>query len=1115
LNMQYLVFYLFKASAPAAIVLLQVSRGTKRLSTERGPMSNWSGTVSKPRTLRALGALYALANCGLSLLAQAAPLSSYTACSTGLAQEPSECTVTLTAKQTIDLQPVVPSGTVRVLTAEQAEGTVELRLPDAAKGTAPYANRAGLHSRIQFHLASGPQQAQTVRLTNPSQKPARVLISFTPASPEDSMSEQERAAEYAFAHAEFLRVQGSKDQSSEALAAYDNAVALWRQLGNQQELARALIWKSFYLFIKQSDYAGALRIASQARQLIPQLQPVEAANCWKITGFVNAQLAHYDAAANAYQQALALFTDTGDLFNQEVVLDNLAKVERLEGQSESALRHATRAAELAAQLGDAHRQLGIEEEIGAIDLSEGDLESANSAYESALLLLKSAPDPRLEGYIWSEMGVLYTLMGDFTRAEDALNQATEIWKLNPDTAGELNTLDDYGDLLLERNQPAAARAYYTRGLQLAEKSSVDRARTFLLRGIGKSFLQQGSNKDARENLEQALKLAGEINEADSVPETLCLLGDTAGQEHDFTRAARDYEQCRQAAIAAHDTYTEIRAEGGLAEIGFESGALEEAETHCERALGGIEAIRGHLRDQDLRTSYFASQHAYYDLEIQILMRMGLAHPGEGYQWRAFLIAERARARTLLDQVTASSDVRAAASQALIAEYEDLQRRLRRLETKPSGNGGSQGSQSEISRRSAIARLTVGEGELRREIADSGEVKSASASSLTLESLESLLPDDHSVLMEYWTGESGSYAWSLTRGGIRSFHLPPAGVLDRKCASFRKALLAATARDPRVSVEESVRTQSAKEAHWKQLGANLAASLFPPGALLPSTSTVLVVEDGAVETLPLVALPGLSMIPGTDGRLRRIAFLNEPSATIFAFLEERSMNPRPVRLAVFTGDASADTRSAEHGREIASNTGALAALPFTSNEADSIREIFGADAVQTFPSASLSPSTLQNLDWQQFTIGHFAMHAVLNQKYAELTALSSGDSSVSRSHSRRLLWYGDIRNLHLRLELVGLSACDTALGTQIPGEGLRGLTQAFFAAGSQRVLGTLWEVDDQATSEWMRHFYQALKETHSPAKALRRAQQAMAADPQWSDPYYWAGFVLAGDWRPIP
>ena len=115
----------------------------------------------------------------------------------------------------------------------------------------------------------------------------------------------------------------------------------------------------------------------------------------------------------------------------------------------------------------------------------------------------------------------------------------------------------------------------------------------------------------------------------------------------------------------------------------------------------------------------------------------------------------------------------------------------------------------------------------------------------------------------------------------------------------------------------------------------------------------------------------------------------------------------------------------------------------------------------------------------------------------------------------MLWYGDVCRLHARLDLVVLSACNTALGESLPGEGLMGLTQAFFAAGAQRALGTLWEVDDQATNQWMRHYYLALRETHSPHRGSAQAQQAMAADAQWSALYYWAGFVLAGDWRPLP
>jgi CHAT domain-containing protein len=115
----------------------------------------------------------------------------------------------------------------------------------------------------------------------------------------------------------------------------------------------------------------------------------------------------------------------------------------------------------------------------------------------------------------------------------------------------------------------------------------------------------------------------------------------------------------------------------------------------------------------------------------------------------------------------------------------------------------------------------------------------------------------------------------------------------------------------------------------------------------------------------------------------------------------------------------------------------------------------------------------------------------------------------------MLWYGDVCRLHAHLDLVVLSACDTASGEMVPGEGLVGLTQAFFTAGSQRVLGSLWPVDDEATSTLMRYFYTSLQTTRSPAAALRTAQRRMAATGPWQSPYYWSGFSLAGDWRKLP
>ncbi|MBC7912315.1 MAG: CHAT domain-containing protein, partial [Pyrinomonadaceae bacterium] len=108
---------------------------------------------------------------------------------------------------------------------------------------------------------------------------------------------------------------------------------------------------------------------------------------------------------------------------------------------------------------------------------------------------------------------------------------------------------------------------------------------------------------------------------------------------------------------------------------------------------------------------------------------------------------------------------------------------------------------------------------------------------------------------------------------------------------------------------------------------------------------------------------------------------------------------------------------------------------------------------------------------------------------------------------------EIYNLKLSAELLVLSACQTGLGKEIKGEGLIGLTRGFMYAGSQRVAASLWKVDDAATAELMARFYRGmLKEGHTPAAALRTAQVEMWQQKQWRAPYYWAAFVLQGEWK---
>ena len=108
---------------------------------------------------------------------------------------------------------------------------------------------------------------------------------------------------------------------------------------------------------------------------------------------------------------------------------------------------------------------------------------------------------------------------------------------------------------------------------------------------------------------------------------------------------------------------------------------------------------------------------------------------------------------------------------------------------------------------------------------------------------------------------------------------------------------------------------------------------------------------------------------------------------------------------------------------------------------------------------------------------------------------------------------DIYNLRLNADLVVLSACDTALGREIRGEGLMGLTQGFLYAGAGKVVASLWRVPDRATGELMTRYYRNMIEgSQNPVSALRNAQLELAADRRWRNPYYWSGFVVQGDWR---
>ena len=153
--------------------------------------------------------------------------------------------------------------------------------------------------------------------------------------------------------------------------------------------------------------------------------------------------------------------------------------------------------------------------------------------------------------------------------------------------------------------------------------------------------------------------------------------------------------------------------------------------------------------------------------------------------------------------------------------------------------------------------------------------------------------------------------------------------------------------------------------------------------------------------------------------------------------------------------------------------------------------------------------------REYRFLHFATHGSFGatEPGGGRLALAQVDPQ-GRPEPNGFLYLADIYELSLRSDLVVLSACESALGKEVRGEGMMGMTRGFFYAGAERVLVSLWNVSDgQATVELMRHFYRGiLTEGLSPAAALQKAQSWVRQQEGWRAPYYWAGFTLQGEWR---
>jgi CHAT domain-containing protein len=270
--------------------------------------------------------------------------------------------------------------------------------------------------------------------------------------------------------------------------------------------------------------------------------------------------------------------------------------------------------------------------------------------------------------------------------------------------------------------------------------------------------------------------------------------------------------------------------------------------------------------------------------------------------------------------------------------------------------------------------------------------------------------------------------------------------------------------------------------------------LPSASVLAVLRRELVARQAAARTVAVLADP---VFQENDPRVKRPPSQAEPKSDGAA---AKGVEPPLVAESV--------TRSARE-----SGLASFARLPLSRREAEAITSLTPKTERLTALDFRASKPTVAQADLRQYRIVHFATHGLLNSQHPELSGIVLSLVDEQGKSQDGFLRLHEIYNLELGADLVVLSACQTALGKEIKGEGLVGLTRGFMYAGAPRVVASLWKVDDKATAELMKQFYRGmLKEGLRPAAALRAAQVSMWQEQRWHAPYYWAGFVLQGEWK---
>ncbi len=904
----------------------------------------------------------------------------------------------------------------------------------------------------------------------------------------------------------------------QARKAYDESLRIRREIGDRQNEIYSMTGLGLVGWV-QRDYEAAYDYFEKALALAEELESREdVAWCWSVIAKVDAMKGENGRAVENYGKALEIYREIGyksgeidallGIGNIEIErgefgkgLEKFREAERLARESNSRTQIAdalTATAGVYLLLGEFEKALEVDRQgleisrdvdnawgigsafigIGNIYNAMGDYRRAVEYYNRADSLYRELRDTVARATPMNNIGTVLFFQGDYDRA---LDQFTGVLKILRDAGQEDEFLaiviGNIGEVYYEQGRLKEAETWLKSGLELADSLNARRVSATKLTILAKTMIAADRLDEAAKHGERALQLSEEIGELEQVAETNFVMGELALRRGNTGEGEIYLKKSVEVSERIGSTKYLWRPLYHLGILHRDRNDREGAIDYLKRSVETIESLRDRVSGGEAAEKLFASDRMkiqVYEALIALLIEKGEIETALGYLERSSSEDLRARFRSLAPELADPSQKK------ILDQGRELKARIDKLaEQIAVERGREEGSEEKIEKLQEIISIAESDyirfvTETVREQPELRNYFSTGVNPIELRQRKQKIPEDVAVI-SYLLGESQLFVFFATSDTV----------------------IARVMSTPRSDIEWTVR-----QLYWMvEAPDSEEGEEMTPADILPYASELYNLLIAPVED-QLAGKEKLAIIPSGDLNYLPFGLLSsspdEPrylmeDHSIFyvsdlgIFLEEKARADKPHVVAFGNADNS---------------------LPSAEQEVKDIASLYPGAKVYLREEATEDKA--KNMPEEYNTL-HFATHGNLDYTNFENSWLTLAENPAAGEDGRLTLeeiW--GISNL-ANCRLVTLSACNTAVSEEVVEGWPINPANAFLQVGVPRVVATLWQVDDNATAILMKEFYTNLK-THGSADALKLAQAKLAAQEEYAYPYYWAPFVLLGDWR---